>query len=83
MVIWTTELYPTTVRSAGMGIVFGIGLSGGALSPYVVELAEKMEINPLILIGVIGITGTISAFFLTETKDKPLLNEIKELDLSS
>jgi hypothetical protein len=36
MVIWISELFPTTVRSAGMGIVFGLGLSGGAISPYVV-----------------------------------------------
>lgn len=41
MVLWGNEIFPTTVRSIGMGIFFSIGLIGGFLSPFVVDLSYE------------------------------------------
>lgn len=79
--IWANELYPTTVRSSGLGVVFGFGLIGGYVSPYIVELSKSVieSLNPVITLGVIGLFCSGPAFFLKETLGKPLLDEIKEM----
>ena len=73
MMIWANELYPTTgnflkislVRSSGLGIVFGFGLIGGYVSPYIVEGSKNVasSINPVITLGVIGLVFIVNFCF--------------------
>mmetsp|Transcript_11344 Transcript_11344/g.1017 ORF Transcript_11344/g.1017 Transcript_11344/m.1017 type:complete len:80 (-) Transcript_11344:205-444(-) len=64
IVLWANELFPTTIRSVGMGIFFGIGIIGGFLSPFLVDLSYEIGISPIITIAIIGILGSISVAFL-------------------
>lgn len=52
---------------------------GGALCPTIVELSRTLNINDLVIIGMFGVIGTVFGFFLKETKDKELGDEIEEL----
>jgi len=42
-VIWVSEQYPTTIRSAGVGIIFGIGLLGAQISPFLVKFSDSID----------------------------------------
>ena len=83
LVIWSSELYPTTVRSAGLGWVFGIGLIGAIVAPFLIQLSKDLGIPPLVTLGVIGIVGTSMCFFLKETLNEKLKDEIFELRKST
>ncbi len=73
LMIWSNELYPTTIRSSGLGIVFGFGLIGGYLSPFLVEFSiEHIGLNPVIFLGLIGVICAIPVWFLNETLGKDL-----------
>ena len=72
MVIWATELYPTTIRAVGLGNAFVLGLLGTLASPYVIELGMHSGINSMLVLAFCCIFGIASAFFLEETLDKPM-----------
>lgn len=44
IVLWANEIFPTTIRSVGMGVFFGIGIIGGFLSPFLVDLSYEIGI---------------------------------------
>ena len=41
--LWVNELYPTTVRSIGNGMIDGMGLIGAEMAPLIVRLSESMN----------------------------------------
>lgn len=56
-----------------MGVVFGFGLIGGYVSPYIANFSnEYIGLNPVIMIGIIGLLCSNSAFFLKETINKEI-----------
>jgi predicted membrane channel-forming protein YqfA (hemolysin III family) len=59
-----------------MGIAYGIGLLGGAMSPFVKSAAESMGVQPFIILGAFSLVFSVPALFLHETKDLPLLDQI-------
>ncbi|KAL4485692.1 hypothetical protein ABPG72_010954 [Tetrahymena utriculariae] len=77
--VFIPELFPTQVRSVGTGIIFGLGNLGSVLAPYIVSQASKIELPNMVLIGLVGVIGFFACFFLEETLNKPLENQIKEL----
>jgi len=52
------------------------------LGPLIVELSKKIDINPMIIIGIYGLTGCVATLFLKETFNEPLTTEIPELSES-
>lgn len=43
LMVWTTELYPTVLRSNGMGMaMFGLRI-GGVISPQIILLVRNIE----------------------------------------
>ncbi|KAL4446440.1 hypothetical protein ABPG74_001181 [Tetrahymena malaccensis] len=77
--VYIPELFPTQVRSVGTGIIFGLGNLGSVLAPYIVSQASKLDLPNMVLIGLVGVIGFLACFFLEETLNKPLENQIKEL----
>jgi hypothetical protein len=67
MVLLCGETYPTTLKSIGYGFNFGIGFIGSFLSPYIVDLSNRIGLNPMISLGVLCLAGCISVIFLKET----------------
>lgn len=57
-----------------------IGLIGVLIVPYMITLAESVNIPPLVIVSLIGFIGTFGFLFLDETLDMPLPHNIKELN---
>lgn len=55
-----TELYPTTIRTAGVGFTAGLGRLGAALMPYV--LIDMLDISMFFPIFVFSLCAAINAF---------------------
>ncbi|XP_033635412.1 organic cation transporter protein-like [Asterias rubens] len=72
------EIYPTPVRSAGMGISSTAARIAGILSPFMLELGSLWEPLPFILFGGLSIAAGLLALLLPETKDKILPETLEE-----
>lgn len=73
MYAYTPELYPTAVRSTGVGLAASFGRVGGVIGPYLVGMlvAQGTAIGSIFAIFFIAIIiGTAAVFFFgKETKD--------------
>ncbi|EAR97520.2 MFS transporter (macronuclear) [Tetrahymena thermophila SB210] len=78
LALFVEELYPTTVRSLGVGAQMSIGVAGSSLAPIVIDLAKKLGINPLLATGIISIPAIYTISFFKETKGEPLQDDILE-----
>ncbi|WP_019637978.1 MFS transporter [Paenibacillus fonticola] len=78
MYAYTPELYPTSVRSTGVGLAASFGRIGGVIAPYMVGLlvARQYEIGTIFWIFFITIiVGVIAVLWLgVETKGKELID---------
>ena len=80
MILWTTELYPTTTRSTAMGVMEVAGRVGAASSPWIVMgLKSYGDWVPFTVMGVCAVTGVLAGYKLRETKDEELM-EVMEMD---
>ena len=52
--IHASELYPTPVRSIGVGIANAAGRFGGTLAPIVNAAAGNMSYLPMVIFGALG-----------------------------
>ena len=68
------ELYPTRVRSRGMGFCYSIGLVGGALGPACTGyLSARMEIGwAFVIASLVFLVGAMLIPLFPETKGKLL-----------
>lgn len=75
---YTPELYPTRVRSTGVGMATSFGRIGGVIAPFMVGIlvARGVELQMIFYIFFIAIViGALSVFFLgRETKGMELEN---------
>ncbi|MED5018360.1 MFS transporter [Paenibacillus chibensis] len=73
---YTPELYPTSVRSTGVGLATSVGRIGGVIAPFLVGymVQHHIEISTIfIMFFVIILIGAIGVLLLgTETKGKEL-----------
>ncbi|EWS71491.1 MFS transporter (macronuclear) [Tetrahymena thermophila SB210] len=81
MVLLCGETYPTTLKSVGYGFNFAIGMIGSFLSPYIVDISNRMGIVPVASLGVLTLMGCVAVCFLKETLNQPMLQEIPELQI--
>lgn len=76
MYAYTPELYPTKVRSTGVGLAASFGRVGGIIAPYLVGMmvARQVSISAIFwLFFVTILIGAIAVLWLgTETKGKEL-----------
>ncbi|KMZ66728.1 Organic cation/carnitine transporter 4 [Zostera marina] len=75
--VYTTELFPTVVRNTALGCISQASQMGAILAPIVVLMGETL---PFQVFGLCGIVGGIIAFYLPETKDKPLYDTIAGME---
>ena len=62
--VYMSELYPTEVSSLGFGWTSVIAQIGSTLSPFVITLSSKMNINSWFLPAIFGLIGLVFAFCL-------------------
>ena len=78
--IYTSELYPTTMRSTGVGLSVSIARLGGVWAPQINVLSSTLgSISiPFIIFSIAGCLASFFAMFLPETLNKPLPQNLKE-----
>ncbi|XP_077990549.1 organic cation transporter protein-like [Glandiceps talaboti] len=76
--IFTAEIFPTTVRNAGMGMASTAARIGSIISPYVMLLIDVWYPLPYVLMGVTSILAGLVALFLPETLGEELPATMEE-----
>ncbi|XP_030850525.1 organic cation transporter protein [Strongylocentrotus purpuratus] len=79
--VFSAELFPTPVRSAGVGLCSMCARVAGILSPYVLLLSDYWEPLPVLIFGILSITAGILILFLPETLGAQLPQTIEEGEL--
>ena len=77
--IYTSELFPTSTRTACVGACSTSGRIGSILSPYIASLALTLPWLPMFIFGFLALlSGIFVYFFLPETLGRPLPETVAE-----
>ncbi|XP_066476717.1 solute carrier family 22 member 15-like [Tiliqua scincoides] len=77
--IYSSELYPTVVRNAGLGVCSMICRFGGIFAPFVPSLKSLSPSVPFVVFGLSGLSGGFLTLLLPETLNKPIEETIEDL----
>ncbi|XP_005091630.1 organic cation transporter protein [Aplysia californica] len=75
----TPELFPTNLRSIGLGWSSALSRFGGMVAPYSRFLAEKAVYGPGTIFGCMCLISALLIRLLPETRGRPLPNSIQEM----
>ncbi|XP_060125452.1 solute carrier family 22 member 6-A-like isoform X1 [Zootoca vivipara] len=78
--LYTGELYPTVIRQTGMGLGSTLARVGGIVAPMVKMTGEYFPYLPPLIYGTAPILSGIAAFFLPETRNRPLSDTVEEVE---
>ena len=81
---YSTEVFPTVVRNAGLGSCSFFSRIGSIIAPFIGrEMAQLDPIAPFLIFGVTSLLAGLLTLLLPETKDRisPDTIEVRETDL--
>jgi OCT family organic cation transporter-like MFS transporter 4/5 len=80
--LYTSELFPTSVRNLCIGLSSTVGRVGAIMAPYIKNLGADtgQDWIPLAIFGLSGIISGLAVFLLHETKGKPLPRTLDEAE---
>lgn len=81
--VYSSELYPTVVRNAGMGISSLSARIGGIVAPFIVLLGEHRTSLPMFVFACTALFAAMAGLKLRETQGKPMPETFEELEDSS
>ncbi|KAM3824865.1 solute carrier family 22 member 6-B-like [Vipera latastei] len=74
------ELFPTVIRQTGSSFTTVMARLGGIIAPLVLMAGDYQPFLPLVLFGVTPIVSGVSAVFLPEMFNVPLLDTVAEVE---
>lgn len=79
--IFTSELYPTPLRSTGVGLSVAIARLGGVLAPQINVLSSTLGsiYLPFVIFSVFSLIAAIFCLFLPETLNEKLPESVKDI----
>jgi len=82
--IYTPEVYPTPLRSSGLGICSAVARIGGMITPYVAVVLSRQSITgalvALSIYGVSSVFAAVCSFLLPiETAGRPLQDSLEDV----
>ncbi|XP_074603915.1 organic cation transporter protein-like [Brevipalpus obovatus] len=81
MIIQTSEIFPTVLRTAAGGSITVISRFGAMSSPFVTTMIRSQGLGPILaLFACLSICGGFLAYFLPETQSKDLPDTIEETE---
>ncbi|XP_070567249.1 organic cation transporter protein-like [Ptychodera flava] len=78
IIVYANELYPTPLRSSGVGMCSMVGYIGGILSPQFLELQRVWAPLTLLIFGVLSVIAGILILPLPETPGQKLPETMME-----
>lgn len=69
LITYTSEAYPTVVRTVGFGLVMTFGRLGISAMPFFVSAMQQQLINPIFSFGFLGIIAMVLLKFMPENKE--------------
>uniref|UniRef100_A0A8C8VQF4 Major facilitator superfamily (MFS) profile domain-containing protein n=1 Tax=Pelusios castaneus TaxID=367368 RepID=A0A8C8VQF4_9SAUR len=74
------ELFPTAVRQTGTGFNTVMARLGGMVAPAVLVVGEQLPFLPLLIFGVAPVMSGVTACFLPEMRNVPLLDTVEQVE---
>lgn len=78
--VYAPELYPTEVRSTGLGLGSMAARIGGVAAPQIIPLQERYPWLPYTIFGIVTLTAGIAALWLPETFQQPIHQTLPEAE---
>uniref|UniRef100_T1IXG1 Major facilitator superfamily (MFS) profile domain-containing protein n=1 Tax=Strigamia maritima TaxID=126957 RepID=T1IXG1_STRMM len=76
--LYISELFPTLLRSVGLGFCVTLGRIGSMSSPQILLLDMIWELLPITCLTTLGITSAVLILLLPETNNKPLPDSVAD-----
>ncbi|XP_072019582.1 organic cation transporter protein-like [Amphiura filiformis] len=76
--VYSAEVFPTVVRSAGIGIASMSSRIGGIIAPLILIFGDYWPPLPVIIFGSFSVVAGLLVLFLPETKGRTLPQTIEE-----
>ncbi|XP_038079046.1 organic cation transporter protein-like [Patiria miniata] len=77
---YSAEIYPTPVRSQGMGLSSMMARISGILCPFILDLSSVWFSLPYFIFGAFAVSSGLLILLLPETRGKPLPESLEDAE---